>query len=181
MNFCCERIQTRDAGEGALTREYLGGYHGDMTPCRPTHAFFVLAGLALGLASCFAPGNWLIGKWEFDKEATEAALKAASGGDQAAAKGLLDGLASKVGGAVSTAVAGQLEGMRLEFTDAEMRRLNKDGSGSAVAYKVIEKSDANTLVIQDAKGEIMTFKRDGQLMWRTLDKDGKVRIYLKRV
>jgi hypothetical protein len=151
-----------------------------MTPCRKTQAFAILASLAFGLTSCLAPGNWLIGKWKFDKEATEAALKSASGGDQAAAKSFLDGLASKVGGAVSTAVAGHLEGMQLEFTATEMRRLEKDGSGSAVAYKVIEKPDADTLVIQDAKGEIMTFKREGQLMWRTLDKEGKVRIYLKR-
>lgn len=121
-----------------------------------------------------------MGKWEFDKQATENALKSAAGGDPAAAKSFLDNLTTKVGGAVSSAVAGHLEGMRVEFTATEMRRYEKDGSGSAIAYKVIEKPDANTMVIQDAKGEIMTFKREGNLIWRTLDQDGKVRVYLKR-
>jgi hypothetical protein len=154
-----------------------------MTTLRRSQALLALVfGLSVSLlfSSCLAPGNWLVGKWEFDKQATEAALKAAAGGDASAAKGFLDNLSSKVGGAVSTAVAGHLEGMKVEFTTSEMRRLDKDGSGSSVAYKVIEKPDANTIVIQDAKGEIMTFKREGQLIWRTLDKDGKVRIYLKR-
>jgi hypothetical protein len=149
-------------------------------PHRAFPVFVLGLAAALALSSCLAPGNWLIGKWEFDKQATENALKAASGGDAAAAKGFLNDLTSKLGGAVSTAVAGQLEGMKLEFTASEMRRINKDGSGGAVGYKVIEKPDANTIRIQDAKGEIMTFKREGQLIWRTMDKDGKFRIYLKR-
>ena len=136
--------------------------------------------LALALSSCFAPGNWLIGTWEFDKQATETAAKTAAGGDAAAAKGFLDSLSTKVGGAVSSAVAGQLEGTKLEITATELRRLGKDGSGSAVGYKIIEKPNENTLVIQDSKGEIMTWNREGQLIWRTLDKEGKLRVYLKR-
>ncbi|MBU6302448.1 MAG: hypothetical protein KGS60_12895 [Verrucomicrobia bacterium] len=140
----------------------------------------ILCALSLALGSCSGPGNWLIGKWEFDRQATEAALKSDPAADPAATRSFLDSLASKVGGAVSSAVAAHLEGMKMEFTLTEMRRIEKDGSGSAVGYKVIEKPDANTILIQDAKGEIMTFKREGNLMWRTLDRDGKVRIYLKR-
>lgn len=149
-----------------------------------SHRFFslvcVLVACAFALSSCFGPGNWLIGKWQFDRQATEAALKRASAADASASRTFLDSVANKVGGAVSSAVAAHLDGMRLEFTATEMRRFESDGSGGAVAYKVIEKPDADTIVIQDAKGEIMTFKREGGLMWRTLDKDGKVRIYLKR-
>ena len=152
-----------------------------MTPLRFPQFLAILGfTLSLALSSCLAPGNWLVGKWEFDKQATEAAAKTAAGGDAAAAKGFLESLSTKVGGAVSSAVAGQLEGTKLEITATELRRVGKDGSGSAVGYKIIERPNANTLVIQDTKGEIMTWNREGQLIWRTMDKEGKLRIYLKR-
>jgi hypothetical protein len=125
----------------------------------------------------------MIGTWEFDRAATEAYLKPAGGAGSEAAGGLkkfLEGVSGAVGGVVASAMAGQLEGVKMEVTATEIRHRAKDGTTKAVSYQIVERPDANTLVLQTGSGEKMTFRREGATVWRVVDDKDRARLFLKR-
>lgn len=72
--------------------------------------------------------------------------------------GLLKNVISGLQKGISQVVLTQFDGLTLEFTSTEMRRV-KDGSGEAQSYKVIEKPSPEKRVIQYADGEINTLIR----------------------
>jgi len=100
----------------------------------------------------------MVGKWTFDKEMTiaQAQAKAPVQGEEEG--GLLKNMLSGLQKGISQVVLTQFDGLTLEFTSTEMRRV-KDGSGEAQEYKVIEKPSSQERVIQYADGEIKTLIR----------------------
>jgi hypothetical protein len=49
-----------------------------------------------------------------------------------------------------------------------------------VSYQIVERPDANTLVLQTGSGEKMTFRREGATVWRVVDDKDRARLFLKR-
>jgi|TARA_B110000305_G_C19398162_1_gene618628 hypothetical protein len=115
-----------------------------------------LAILALSLTGC--GGDWIVGKWIFDKETTMAQVQAKAPVQEEEEGGLLKDMISGLQKGISQVVLTQFDGITLEFTSTEMRRV-KDGSGVAQTYKVIEKPSPDERVIQYADDEINTLIR----------------------
>ena len=116
----------------------------------------LLAIVTFGLTGC--GGDWMVGKWDFDKEMTLAQVEAKSPVQGQEEGGLLKNVISGLQKGISQVVLTQFEGFTLEFTSTEMRRI-KEGSGVAQSYKVIEKPSPDKRVIQYADGEINTLIR----------------------
>lgn len=123
-----------------------------------THRLALLGAFAaLFLAGCGR--NWLVGKWTLDKETTIAHLNA---GDPAASgspgEGFLKELAAGLQKGVSRLLLAPFEGVEVEFTATERRRL-RDGTGEVTAYEVIERPASDRCVLKFADGEISTWGR----------------------
>jgi hypothetical protein len=124
---------------------------------KPLLRLALLALLATTLSGCGR--SFLIGKWTLDRETTIANLTA--GQDQPAGnpgEGFLKELVTGLQKGVSRLLLTQFEGVEVEFTATEMRRM-RNGTGEAVTYEVIEKPGAGTVVLKYADGEIVTWGR----------------------
>lgn len=128
------------------------------------------------LNGCLPFGHWIQGKWQFDAERTKAANKATQ---QADSGPVVAGLKRLVGGAVEGVMTASLENAVIEVTATEIRTKQGD-SGSSVPYKIIEKPDANTVVIQKEGKKIETYHRDGAGIWFKPAEGVDLKIYLKR-
>lgn len=138
------------------------------------------------MSGCFLTRHWIEGKWRFDAERTKAANQAMQQGDSGPVMARLKTL---VGGAVGGVVTASLENSVIEFTGTEMRTIQGD-SGTSVPYKIIEKPDANTVVIQkepppntvssEASRKIVTYHRDGAGIWFKPTEGLDIKVYLKR-
>ncbi len=116
----------------------------------------LLAVVTFGLTGC--GGDWIVGKWDFDKETTLAQVQANSPVQGQEEGGILKNVISGLQKGISQVVLTQFEGLTLEFTATEMRRI-REGSGMAQKYKVIEKPSPDKRVIQYEDGEINTLIR----------------------
>ena len=143
-----------------------------MNPIRPV----LLLASALLLNGCILGGHWIEGKWRYDAERTKAANTSTQQGDSGPVLSRLKGL---LGGAVEGVMSASLENAVLEFTGTEIRTKQGD-SGTSVPYKIIEKPDANTVVIQRQGNKIETYHRDGADIWFKPADALDVKVYLKR-
>lgn len=146
---------------------------------KPLLRIALLALLATTLSGCGR--SFLIGKWTLDRETTIANLTA--GQDQPAAnpgEGFLKELVTGLQKGVSRLLLTQFEGVEVEFTATEMRRM-RNGTGEAVAYEVIEKPAAGTVVLKFADGEIVTWSRADTGIRMRLPGEEEHWIYFKAV
>ncbi len=143
---------------------------------RPLLQFAALIALSLILTGCGK--DWIVGKWEFDKERTLEAMTPPK--DPQQGQGLLSEVVSGLQKGLSQLLFTQFNGVIIEYTGDEMRR-TKDGAGEAIGYKVIEKPNADRRMIQYADGDIVTIERvEGGI--RTLRSgDDKVWVYFRAV
>ncbi|MEM1442154.1 MAG: hypothetical protein AAGF67_07410 [Verrucomicrobiota bacterium] len=113
----------------------------------------------LFLSGC--SGNWLVGKWELDKDRTvqelgnveEPSPNAAPGGG-----GLFKEIVGGLQKGLSRVLLTQFEGVKIEFTSDEQRK-TKDGVGEALSYEILEKPDANTYLVKTDDGKIVTWEK----------------------
>ncbi len=143
---------------------------------RPLLQFVALIALSLTLTSCGK--DWLVGKWEFDKERTLEEMTPPKEPEQE--QGLLSGVMSGLQKGLSQLLFTQLSDVTMEFTGKEMRR-TKDGSGEAIGYKVIEEPDPDTRMIQYDDGDIITVERVEGGIRTLMSGEHKVWVYFKAV
>ena len=118
--------------------------------------------LSLVLASAFllsgCGGSWFIGKWTLDRELTLSKISAPAEPGGSPGEGFLKDLVTGMHKGVSRLLLTQFEGVEIEFTPTELRRI-RNGVGEAITYKVIERPDRATVVIQYEDGEIVTWNQ----------------------
>ena len=118
--------------------------------------------LSLVLASGFllsgCGGSWFIGKWTLDRELTLSKISAPAEPGGSPGEGFLKDLVTGMQKGVSRLLLTQFEGVEIEFTPTELRRI-RNGVGEAITYKVIERPDRATVVIQYEDGEIVTWNQ----------------------
>ncbi len=103
--------------------------------------------------------SWLVGKWVVDRETTVANFSSeAKAPAETAGEGFLKELVAGLQKGASRLLVAQFEGVEIEFTPTEMRRI-RNGVGEAIGYKIIERPEAGRLVVQYDDGEIMTWSR----------------------
>lgn len=118
--------------------------------------------LSLVLASAFLLSgcgeSWFIGKWTLDRELTLSKISAPAEPGGSPGEGFLKDLVTGMQKGVSRLLLTQFEGVEIEFTPTELRRI-RNGVGEAITYKVIERPDRATVVIQYEDGEIVTWNQ----------------------
>lgn len=118
--------------------------------------------LSLVLASAFllsgCGGSWFVGKWTLDRELTLSKISAPAEPGGSPGEGFLKDLVTGMQKGVSRLLLTQFEGVEIEFTPTELRRI-RNGVGEAITYKVIERPDRATVVIQYEDGEIVTWNQ----------------------
>ena len=117
--------------------------------------FLLLCFLSVFLTGC--GGNFLVGKWVLDQERTLEAMTAEAP-EPGEGKGILKDLVNGLQKGVSRIVLAQLEGVTLEFTPTELRRI-RNGVGDARTYEIIEKPSAGLYVVKYEDGEIVTWNK----------------------
>lgn len=103
-------------------------------------------------------GNWIVGKWTLDRELTLSRITAPKQPGDTPGEGFLKELVTGLQKGVSRILLTQFEGVEIEFTATEIRRV-RNGVGEAKGYKIIERPDSATLVVQYADGEIVTWNK----------------------
>lgn len=127
---------------------------------------FTLPALLILVAFSFSgcTGNWLVGKWSFDKDRTLAEVEQPATESPNAAPGEGGLLKDIVGGlqkGLSKVLFSQFDGVQFEFTSSEIRR-TKNGMGEAQGYEIIEKPTPDTYLVKTDDGTIVTWgKVDG--------------------
>ena len=101
--------------------------------------------------------NWLIGKWAFDPEATKANLPAVN-----KAQGVPDNVAQQMGAQLTTQLMNQMNNCKFHITAGKVTFISGNGTEKSGAYKIIERPDANTIVIKGE--ELATFIKSGKYL-----------------
>ena len=135
-----------------------------MTP-NPEGAYYFLVKTALRFllvisATVFLSGcggNFLVGRWAIDQDRTVAELTSP---DEPVtdAEGLLKSIGKGLKKGITQILLVQFEGMVLEFTPTELRRV-RDGVGTTVDYEIIERPSTGTYLVKYADGEIATWEK----------------------
>ena len=140
--------------------------------------------LSLALASVFLlsgyGGGWFIGKWTLDRDLTLSKISTPAEPGNSPGEGFLKDLVSGLQKGVSRILLTQFEGVVIEFTPNEFRRI-RDGIGEATTYKVIERPDTSTVVIQYEGGEIVTWNKVETGVRMKLPGDVEQWVYFRRV
>lgn len=140
--------------------------------------------LSLALASVFllsgCGGGWFIGKWTLDRDLTLSKISTPAEPGNSPGEGFLKDLVSGLQKGVSRILLTQFEGVVIEFTPNEFRRI-RDGIGKATTYKVIERPDTSTVVIQYEGGEIVTWNKVETGVRMKLPGDVEQWVYFRRV
>lgn len=134
---------------------------------------------ALLLNGCFLSRHWIEGKWQLDAERTRASNSSVQ---EEGSGPVIARLKRLVGGAVEGVMTASLEGAVIEFTSSEIRTIQGDAGTivSNVPYKIIEKPDLNTVVIQKEGKRIETYHREGSVIWFKPAGELDLKVYLKR-
>lgn len=145
-----------------------------------TRRFFLFLLASLLLTACTHRAKWLHGSWIFDGERTAQVLEQQSGrvGED---RGIIESLKDLATGLMAPPLIAKYQGTRIEFTDKEMIVTDSSGNGHAQTYEVLESPDANTLRLKHADGEIVTYHREGEHMWRVVTGTSGVRVYFRRL
>lgn len=116
----------------------------------------------LGLFSGCTGGNFLVGKWAFDRERTLEEITGSTAGGQETQEdsggGLLRGIVGGLQKGLSMVVVSQMEGLELQFTRTDVRRI-RHGSGESQGYRIIERVSPDTYLVEYDDGEIVTWAR----------------------
>jgi len=116
-----------------------------------------VAGLTVALFLTGCGGNWLVGKWTLDQERTLTEISAKTDAKNAQeGGGLLKDIVGGLQKGLSRVLLAQFEGVEVEFTKTEMRRV-QDGMGEAQIYEIIDKPDPSTYTVKYADGDIVTW------------------------
>lgn len=124
--------------------------------------------------------NFLVGKWELDRETTIAMLTEGRPAGDNPGEGFLKELVSGLQKGVSHLILAQFEGEEIEFTANEMRRV-RNGMGEATAYRIIERPEPGRVVIQYANDEIMTWSRSESGIRMRLPGEEEHWVYFRRL
>lgn len=150
-----------------------------MKTMTPFFRISLLISLSLFLSGC--GGNWLVGKWKVDQEGTLEAMTADKNPTpDEPAKGLLQDIAGGLQKGLSRVVLAQFEGVEVEFTTSETRRV-KDGMGEAQGYEIIDRPDPSTYMVEYADGEITTWKKTESGIRLKLTGDGEMWVHFRPV
>ena len=106
-------------------------------------------------------GNWLVGKWEFDRDRTLEVMEQpapASPNGVPGEGGLLKDIVGGLQKGLSRVLFTQFEGVQFEFTSTEIRRV-RNGVGEAQGYEVIEKPSPHTYLVKTEDGTIVTWEK----------------------
>jgi hypothetical protein len=102
--------------------------------------------------------NWLIGKWAFDLEKTKANLPA-----DHKAQGVPEALAQQMGEQLINQLIDQMKNVTFDITAEKMAVISGSSAGKSGTYDIIERPDANTLVVKsDKSDETSTFIKSGK-------------------
>lgn len=137
-----------------------------------------LSGIGLLLSGC-SESNWLVGKWELDKDKSMKTFAGNPEADQSDFGKKVGGFFKSVGKGLTGALLDQFAYSRIEFTQSEVRMMNK-GKGEAIAYEIIERPDSGTLVIKLSDGEISTWHREGDYIKQAAYGEDSAWLYFKR-
>ncbi len=146
--------------------------------------FLCLSGLSIILSGC-SGSNWLVGKWQLDKDKT---MKTFTGQTESAQSGddekndftdKVGGFFKSVGKGLTGALLDEFAYSSIEFTRSEVRMMNK-GKGEAVVYEIIERPASGVLVIKLADGEIVTWHREGEYIKQAAYGKDSAWLYFKR-
>jgi len=143
------------------------------------------SGFGLLVSGC-SGGNWLIGKWELDKGKTMEAFAAdkragrIDGEPRNDLEKAVGGFFKAVGRGLTGALLDQFADSTVEFTRTEVRTIRSE-KGSSRSYKIIDRPDSGTLVIQFSDGDITTWHREDGYIKQNFGGEGSVWLYFKRV
>ena len=125
-------------------------------------------------------GNWIVGKWALDRELTLSKITAPEEPGATQGEGFLKDLVTGLQKGVSRMLLTKFEGLEIEFTTTEIRRI-RNGVGEATGYKIIDRPDSSTCVIQYSDGEIVTWNKVESGLRMKLPGDVEQWIYFKAV
>jgi len=125
-------------------------------------------------------GGWLKGKWTLDRELTLSKISAPAESGSSPGDGFLKDLVGGLQKGISRLLLTQFEGVEIEFTPTEYRRV-RHGVGESVTYRVIERPDASTVVVQYGGGEIVTWNRVQTGVRMKLPGDAGQWVYFRRL
>ena len=126
-------------------------------------------------AGCSKKGdNWLIGKWAFDPEATKANMPADN-----KATGVPDSVARQMGSQLTTQLINQMNNCKLHITAKKITVISGNGTEESHTYKIIERPDANTIVIKNK--EVGTFIKSGKYICILTTGDVEFKMYFEPV
>lgn len=125
---------------------------------RVSTLFIILSALTI-FSGCSKKGsdNWLIGKWAYDEEATKANLP-----PNIKASGVPDMMAEKMGKELVTKLMAQMNNVKFNITSDKLTSISGAGAGKSTTYKIIDRPDANTIVVESKDGEVSTFTKSGK-------------------
>lgn len=152
-----EKLEKSDAFvvRSALTARRLKNYPRNVKISPVPARFALLCCLSIFLTGCGS--NWLVGKWVLDQERTLEAITAEPP-EPGEGKGILKDLVDGLQKGLSRIMLAQFEGVTLEFTSTELRRI-RNGVGEARTYEIIEKPAPDSYVVKYEDGEIFTWHK----------------------
>jgi len=120
--------------------------------------------------------NWLIGEWAFDSEATKANLPADN-----RAQGVPDNVSQQMGSQLTTQLMNKVNNCKLHITAEKITSILGNGTGESSTYKIIERPDANTMVVEGKDGEVSTFTKSGKYICMPTKGAVQFKMYFKPV
>lgn len=139
--------------------------------------FFAIA--TISLVGCSR--NELVGRWTLDKEKTLSLMtEPEEGSPQASgpAETFLKDLAGGLQKGVSRFLLTHYDGVIIEFTDTEMRRL-RGGVGETQTYEIVDQPDKDTYQVKMADGDIEIWNRVDEGIRLKLTDEGDTWIYFR--
>ncbi len=124
--------------------------------------------------------NWHLGKWTLDRELTLSMISTPQDSGRNPGEGFLKDIVSGLQKGLSRILLTQFEGVEIEFTPTEMRRV-RNGVGEARGYHIIERPDTSTVVLQFDDGEIITWSKVSTGVRMKLPGDVEQWVYFKPV
>lgn len=122
----------------------------------------------------------MLGKWTLDREMTLSKISAPADPIRDPGEGFLKDLVTGLQKGVSRLLLTQFEGVEIEFTPTEFRRIH-NGLGEATTYKVIDRPDRLTVVVQYEGGDIVTWSKVETGVRMKLPGDVEQWVYFRRV
>jgi hypothetical protein len=118
--------------------------------------------------------NWLIGKWTYDSAKTKANLPS-----NPKAQGVPDMMAERMGAQLITKLMDQMSDLELDITAGKITSKMGAGKGESHSYKIKERPDANTMVVENEDGEASTFIKSGKHICMSSTGAVQFKIYFK--